>query len=70
MSHYTLRRHILLWFPGGREGVNTRHVVRNFFLLKLVTLEVTELTDREVKNLHRQDIEFSSMKISQLVQNY
>jgi hypothetical protein len=24
---------------GGREGVNPRHVVRNFFLLKLVTLD-------------------------------
>jgi hypothetical protein len=68
MSHCALRRHILLWFPGGE--VNTRHVVRNFFLLKLVTLELTELTDKEVNNLHRQDIEFSSMKISQLVQNY
>jgi hypothetical protein len=28
---------------GGREGVNSRHVVRNVFLLKLVTLHVSKM---------------------------
>jgi hypothetical protein len=37
MSHCAQASDIAL-VSGGREGVNPRHVVRNFFLLKLVTL--------------------------------
>jgi hypothetical protein len=49
MSHCALRPQILLWSPGGRKGVNPRHVVRNFFLLKLVTLAELQISYRNNK---------------------
>jgi hypothetical protein len=40
---------------GGREGVNPRHVIWNFFLLKLVTLLGSKhLESKDTKGIHWQ----------------